>query len=69
MEIGDRRMECFIEPATEVVVARPGVRVAEEGGDLGGDVGVVEEGIGRVWRGRYRGRDGAGKNGGKRLDG
>lgn len=58
LEFGVRRMEGVVEPAAEVVVAGAGVGAAKEGGDLGGDGGVVEEGKRRVRGGRERGRDG-----------
>lgn len=68
LEIRDARLEGVVEPAAEVVVAGAGVGLPEEGGDVGGDVGVVEEIESRVGRGGERGRDG-GDDGGEGLNG
>lgn len=43
MKFGVAGLEGVVEPAAEVVVTGPGVGLAEERGDLGGDVGVVEK--------------------------
>lgn len=58
-------MEGVVEPTAEVVVAGAGVGVAEEGGDVGVDVRVEEEGE-RVVIGGGRERW---DDGGKGLDG
>lgn len=67
LKFRDGRLEGVIEPAAEVVVAGAGVGFPEEGGDAGGDFGVLEEREGRVVGGREGGRDG-GLDGGERLD-
>jgi hypothetical protein len=43
LEVRVARLEGVVEPAAEIVVAGSGVWVAEEGGDLGGDFGVMEK--------------------------
>lgn len=48
MEVGFGELEGVVEPAAEVVVAGAGVGLAEEFSDLGGDLGVVEERMGRI---------------------
>lgn len=45
------RLEGVVEPAAEAVIAGAGVGLAEEGGDSGGGVGVVEEAEAGVRRG------------------
>lgn len=50
LESGIGGLEGVVEPTTDVVVDCTGVRVAEEGGDLGGDFGIVEKGAG-IWGG------------------
>lgn len=51
-----------------MVITSTGVGEAEEGGDLGGYLGVVEEAVGGVLGGEEV-RWHVGKNGGERLDG
>lgn len=58
MQIGVGGLESVVQPAAEVVFTSAGVWEAEKGGDLGGDVGFVEKGAGRVLGGGERGRDG-----------
>lgn len=68
LEIGLGGVEGVVEPGTEVVVGASGVGAAEEAGDLGGDVGVVEEGGGGGLGGGEGRREG-GDDGGEGLDG
>lgn len=48
MEARVAGLEGVVEPAAEVVVAGSGGGGTEEGGDVGGDLWVVEEGKGGV---------------------
>jgi len=43
LEVRDAGLERVVEPAAEVVVAGAGVGLAEEGGDVGVEVGAGEE--------------------------
>lgn len=68
MEFRLRGVEGVVEPAAEVVVAGAGVWLAEEVGDLGSDLGVMEEGECRRLGGGERRRD-VGDDGGEGFDG
>jgi hypothetical protein len=59
LEVGVTRLEGVVEPTTEVVVAGSRVGLAEEGGDLGGNLGVMEKRESRI-RVKARARVGGG---------
>ena len=67
MELRGGGLESVVKPPAEVVVAGTGVRLAEEGGDLGGDKRVMEERRCRVLGGKEGRRDRS--NGRKGLNG
>lgn len=67
MELRAGGLKRIIKPSAEVVVSSTRVWVAEERGDLRGDMRIMEEREGRVLRGDERGGDCS--KGRKRLDG
>lgn len=68
MEVDFGGVEGVVEPTAELVVTGTGVWLAKVVGDLGGEIGVVEESKGGGVGGGDRLRDG-GEDGGEGLDG